>query len=132
MVERNFEELHALPRERMRVIHNGVDVDRFTPAPAMAQREETRRELGVGDAVLFLMLAHNLLLKNAEALLRAAAKLKADAKQVQVLIAGGKKPDRFVKLAGKLGISDQVTISRPGRSVSLLRGGGCLRAPDLV
>ena len=111
MVQRNFEELHRLPRERMRVIHNGVDVERFTPALRETLREPMRRELGVGDAVLFLMLAHNLLLKNAEAVIRATAALKARGKAVRVVFAGGKKADRFIKLARKLGVSDQVTFA---------------------
>jgi UDP-glucose:(heptosyl)LPS alpha-1,3-glucosyltransferase len=110
MVQRNFAELHGLPAERMRVIHNGVDVERFTPALRETLREQTRRELGAGDAIVFLMLAHNLLLKNAEAVIRATAVMKARGKLVRVVLAGGKKADRFVKLASKLGVSDQVTF----------------------
>ncbi|HEV3410517.1 MAG TPA: glycosyltransferase family 4 protein, partial [Chthoniobacterales bacterium] len=110
MVQQHFETFHGLPRERMRVIYNGVDVKRFTPAARETLREPTRRELGVRDEVLFLMLAHNLLLKNAEALIRAAAKLKAAGKRIRIVIAGGKKPERFVELAKKLGLSDVVTF----------------------
>ena len=110
MVQRNFETLHGLPRERMRVIYNGVDVNRFTPATRERFRETTRRELGVGDGVVFLMVAHNLLLKNAEALIRAGAKLHAAGSAIHVVIAGGKKPERFVQLAKKLGVSEMVTF----------------------
>jgi UDP-glucose:(heptosyl)LPS alpha-1,3-glucosyltransferase len=110
MVQQNFETLHRLPPDRMRVIYNGVDVARFTPAVRETLREQTRRELGVGGEVLFLMLAHNLLLKNAEALIRAAAKMKANGKPIRVVIAGGKKADRFVKLASKLHVSDVVSF----------------------
>ncbi len=110
MVEQNFAVLHHLPRERMRVIHNGVDVERFTPATRETLRAPARRELGIGEEVLFLMLAHNLLLKNAEALLRAAAKLKGAGKAIRVLIAGGKKPERFQQLAEQLRVSDAVSF----------------------
>ncbi len=75
MVQRHFETLHHLPASRLRLIPNGVDVEQFTPAHRAALREPTRRELGLTDETCFLMLAHNLLLKNAEGLLRAAAQL---------------------------------------------------------
>jgi UDP-glucose:(heptosyl)LPS alpha-1,3-glucosyltransferase len=108
MLATNFKVLHHLPPERLRVVHNGVDVERFTPAQRDTHRAATRRELGVGDEVLFLMLAHNLLLKNAEATIRAAAKLARQGARIRVVIAGGKKPQRFIKLGRKLKISHLV------------------------
>jgi UDP-glucose:(heptosyl)LPS alpha-1,3-glucosyltransferase len=110
MLAHNFESLHHLPAARMRVIYNGVDVERFTPLHREKYRDTTRRELGLRDEVLFLMLAHNLLLKNAEATIRAAAKLATAGAALRVVIAGGKKPERFVKLAEKLGIARAVTF----------------------
>jgi UDP-glucose:(heptosyl)LPS alpha-1,3-glucosyltransferase len=110
MLAENFESLHQLPSKRIRVIYNGVDVERFTPLVRDNYREQTRRELGVRDEVLFLMLAHNLLLKNADATLRAAAKLVAAGARLRLVIAGGKKPKRFIKLARKLGIMQLVTF----------------------
>ncbi len=110
MVSHHFESFHHLPTARMRVIYNGVDVERFTPLHREKYRDATRRELGVRDEVLFFMLAHNLLLKNAEATIRATAKLLAAGAAVRVVIAGGKKPERFVALAEKLGIAHAVTF----------------------
>jgi UDP-glucose:(heptosyl)LPS alpha-1,3-glucosyltransferase len=110
MVARNFELLNHLPAERMRVIYNGVDVERFAPVNIKKYRDAMRRKLGLRDEVLFLMLAHNLLLKNAEATIRAAAKLANAGAALRVVIAGGKKPERFVKLAEKLGIAQFVTF----------------------
>lgn len=110
MVAEYFQLWHQLPASRLRVIYNGVDVEKFTPLSREKHRAATRRELGVGDEVLFLMLAHNLLLKNAEATIRAAAKLVAAGAALRVVIAGGKRPQRFVKLAEKLGIAHAVTF----------------------
>src|SRR4029078_3913272 len=75
MVARHFQSYHGLPRHRIRVIYNGVDVEKFTPLHRKKYREEKRRDRGVGDAELFLMLRPNLLLKNADATIRAAASL---------------------------------------------------------
>jgi UDP-glucose:(heptosyl)LPS alpha-1,3-glucosyltransferase len=110
MLARNFESFHHLPASRMRVIYNGVDVQKFKPATRDKYRGATRRELGLRDEVLFLMLAHNLLLKNADGTIRAAARLLKGGAALRVIIAGGKKPERFIKLAQKLGITDALTF----------------------
>jgi UDP-glucose:(heptosyl)LPS alpha-1,3-glucosyltransferase len=110
MVAHHFESLHRLPAERLRVIYNGVDTDKFTPLGREKYRDATRHELGLKDEVMFLMLAHNLLLKNAEGTIRAAAKLTKAGRAVRVVIAGGKRPERFMKLAQKLGIAPAVTF----------------------
>lgn len=113
MVVSHFEMFHGLPRQRLRLIYNGVDVNTFTPANRDRYRHATRKQLGVGDEVLFLMLAHNLLLKNADAIIRAAAELIGLGAPFRLVIAGGKRPDRFVKLARKLEITEQVTFLGP-------------------
>ena len=110
MLADNFETYDQLPRSRMRVIHNGVDVERFAPSNPIQYRDSMRHELGLRDEVLFLMLAHNLLLKNAESTIRAARKLSATGRRLRVVIAGGKKPDRFIKLVRKLGVGSIVTF----------------------
>ncbi|MEO5722181.1 MAG: glycosyltransferase family 4 protein [Chthoniobacterales bacterium] len=111
MVRRHFETLHRLPASRVRVIPNGVNIERFTPKHRDTLRMKTRRELGVDDEVLFLMLAHNLLLKNAEAFLRSAAVLVTAGAPVRLVIAGGKNPEPFVRLVEKLGIARVVTFA---------------------
>lgn len=110
MLAQNFESLHHLAPERIRVIYNGVDTKRFSPSIRDRYREKTRRDLGVSNEVLFLMLAHNLLLKNADSTIRAAAKLTAAGARLRLVIAGGKKPKRFIKIARKLGIARRVTF----------------------
>ena len=111
MLAESFETLHHLPAARIRVIYNGVEVERFTPSDREKYRATTRKELGVrDDEVLFLGLAHNLLLKNAEATVRAAAKLAATGVRLRVVIGGGKNAERFIELAEKLGIAHLVTF----------------------
>lgn len=112
MVRKHFELRHLLPRERLRVIPNGVDVQQFTPEHRDAMRAPTREELGIAEnEVLFLMLAHNLLLKNAETFLRAAAKLRKAGAPLRLVIAGGRKPEPFVRLAVGLGLGRAVLFS---------------------
>jgi UDP-glucose:(heptosyl)LPS alpha-1,3-glucosyltransferase len=110
MVQRHFEILHHLPTERMRLIYNGVDLERFSPARRSVHRAAMRHQLGIKNEVVFLMLAHNLLLKNAPAFLKAAARLSDTGCALRVLVAGGKTIKPFIKLANRLGISRNVTF----------------------
>ena len=110
MVVGHFEKYHGLSPSRMRVIYNGVEVEMFTPANRSKYRESTRHQLGIDHEVMFLMLAHNLLLKNADATIRAAAKLVSGGASLRLVIAGGKRPDRFKKLAKQLNIAESVTF----------------------
>ncbi|HSI11046.1 MAG TPA: glycosyltransferase family 4 protein [Chthoniobacter sp.] len=108
MVQNHFETLHGVPEERLRLIYNGVDLEEFSPAHRETHRAAARQDLGIKDEVLYVMLAHNLLLKNATALLQAAARLIQAGHPIRVLIAGGKRPKPFIQLAEKLGIAGQV------------------------
>lgn len=111
MVLEHFHTLHGVPQERLRLIHNGVDVERFSPQHCAGIREASRRMSGTsGDETVFLLVAHNLRLKNAESAIRALAVLAAGGAPARLVIAGGKRPGPFVELARKLGISDRVTF----------------------
>lgn len=109
MVLEHFHALHGVPRERLRLIHNGVDGERFSTLHCAGIREASRPMTGAsGDETVFLLVAHNLRLKNAESAIRALAVLVAGGAPARLLIAGGKRPGPFVELARKLGISDRV------------------------
>jgi UDP-glucose:(heptosyl)LPS alpha-1,3-glucosyltransferase len=111
MVREHFRTLHGVPEERMRLIPNGVDAERFSPQHCSGFREPMRRELGCPDnELLFLIVAHNLLLKNAEAAIRALARLTATGVTARLVILGGKRPARFIRMARKLGLSERVAF----------------------
>ena len=77
----------AAPRVTM--LHNGVDIKRFTPAGREPVRAEMRRELGLADdAVVFLMLAHNPRLKNVELALRLFHTLARKHPGARLVVAG--------------------------------------------
>ena len=109
MVEDHFHTLHAVPRDRMRLVYNGVDTEHFSPEQCRPLRESARRALGCADGdTLFLLVAHNLLLKNADTTLRALARVVAGGAAARLAIVGGKKPKHFARLAQKLGIAGAV------------------------
>lgn len=98
MTQRHFQELHGLPAERLPVIYNGVEADRFSPAPRRAARNETT----------FLLVAHNLALKNASTAICALARLRTSGWGARLIIAGSRRTERAAQLAKRLGIEDAV------------------------
>jgi len=114
MVRDHFRKIHHLPEERIRLIPNGVDTELFSPEHRTTWREATRRELTCSEnETLFLLVAHNLKLKNAEAAIRALAELRREGAAARLAVVGGKKPLPFQRLASKLGLEDRVIFVDP-------------------
>lgn len=111
MVEKHFRTLHQVPPGRVRVIYNGVDLEKFSPARRGEHREAIRTRLGVGNEPLFFLLAHNLKLKNASTLIRAMGVLAAKNKPARLVIAGNDKTGRAIRQAAREHVAERVTFS---------------------
>ncbi len=81
-------EQHGIPPERMTVIPNGVDTQRFAAVRLDELRGPARHTLDVGGAVLFLTIAHNLRLKGVDTSMRALAALVRQGADVHLAVAG--------------------------------------------
>ena len=102
-------EVEGLPRERIQVIHNGVDTSRYRPA-ATDERMRLRAERGFGrEDVVLIAVASLKPLKQIDVLLRAAARMVHAGLAVRVVVAGD-GPDRAAleSLAVQLGLADCV------------------------
>ncbi len=111
MVQNHFETLHHIPREQIRMIYNGVDIERFSPLTCQPLRDQTRFSLGTSkNEVLFVMVAHNLRLKNAETAIRALKVVVSCGAPVRLLIVGGKKPKPFLEMTKKLGLMNLISF----------------------
>jgi UDP-glucose:(heptosyl)LPS alpha-1,3-glucosyltransferase len=103
--------LHGLRPEQVALIYNGVDCQRFSPAHRMRYRDAIRRHIGVNDETLVLLLAaHNFLLKGVPQFLRVGSKLAANGRPVHVLVAGGKRLERWRLFAARLGLAKRATF----------------------
>ncbi len=112
MVYRDMQRLHGLPDARLRLIYNGVDVERFTPERRDACRKQTRQRLGLCDSeMLFLIVAHNLKLKGVPTLIRALGQLRGEGVPAKVVVVGGKRTLAMRQLAKWHGVDQQVTFS---------------------
>ncbi|MBN1589297.1 MAG: glycosyltransferase family 4 protein, partial [Pirellulales bacterium] len=87
---------HQVPRDRIRLIYNGVDTERFSPVHRACHRHRIRRELGISEqSTLLLIVAHNFRLKGVPTLLEAMAQWP-HAQPADLVVVGGKRPGRFV------------------------------------
>ena len=109
---------NGFPADRMVVIHNGIDAERFTP-DARA-RDEVRREWGVGaDDVLVGLVARLDPKKDHATFLRAAASVLRARSDVRfVCVGGGPEPYRaaLAGLASDLGLDERLTWAGGART----------------
>ncbi len=117
MVEGHLRQYHDVPADRLRLVYNGVDVDRFSPDACRPHRQAVRRRLGVADETLLLIVAHNFRLKGVSTLLRAVGRLRRAGHAVHLAIAGGKNARSYERLAKRLGIAAHVSFLGPQSDV---------------
>ena len=111
IVADDYERRHGIHAGQIKVIYNGVDCQRFSPAHRTTYRALVRRNLGVADdALLLLLAAHNFRLKGVPELLALAARLNANKRPVHVAIAGGKRSEQWRRTAKKLGLAGRVSF----------------------
>jgi UDP-glucose:(heptosyl)LPS alpha-1,3-glucosyltransferase len=112
-------DLHPLPARRIQVIHNGVDTQIFHPEARRRRRLDARRQLGMGDEPLFLLVAHNLLLKGADTAIAALARLPAGCR-ARLVIAGGDADVPWRRRVRRAGLDGRVLFLGPGQDIPLL------------
>jgi UDP-glucose:(heptosyl)LPS alpha-1,3-glucosyltransferase len=101
MVARDLTEFHSVHPERIRLIPNGVDTERFSPAPAK-QRECHRERLNLAGNTVFLFAARNPRLKGIGPLLKAFSSAVLKRPDLRLVVAGsepGPESLRFVHAA---------------------------------
>lgn len=107
----DFRRLHGVRPERIRVVPNGVDTNRFSPQHREDNRRAVRRRLGVDDSTLLLLIvAHNFRLKGVPALMKAVSRLSASGRSVHLAVVGGKRLRAYRWKAALLGIGSRVTF----------------------
>lgn len=90
---------------RLRVVPNGVDTAVFRPEGREGDRRLLGQALGIPAAApVFLFAASNFRLKGLDLALEALVRRPA----AWLLVAGGDRPDLFVRRAGELGVADRV------------------------
>ena len=109
-----YREKYPIDPSRMRVLHPGVDLARFSSPDRDACRREVRARYAIGPSeVVILFVGMNFEVKGLEAVLRAVARAKAlrpDA-ALRLLVVGRGNEGKYGALASSLGIADSVVFA---------------------
>lgn len=119
LVKEQFIQFYNINPERIVVIPNGVDVEKFKQLRAKVNRESLRNQYGIPrDGFLLLFVGNEFDRKGLDVLIRSLAVFKRD--DVQLLIIGADDPTPYASLAASLGISNKVIF------------GGRVRGPEAL
>jgi len=105
-------DFYKMPEERIRVIYNGVDVEKFRPQP---NKDEIRQKLGFReDSRLILCVGRLYHRKGLSTLLRAVPKVVSTFDDVRFVVAGrglGGEEKELLSLAARLKVKDLITFT---------------------
>ena len=114
MVADDFLRYHAVRPEQIRLIYNGVDTERFSPANRDRFREPVRAQHDLGkDEVVFVFVGHDFRRKGLATAIRALGRLTAGRHDAHLLVVGGKRFGPYQRLAQRCGAADRVTFVGP-------------------
>jgi UDP-glucose:(heptosyl)LPS alpha-1,3-glucosyltransferase len=110
-ISQMVKEYYGVPEEKIAVVFNCVDLDRFHPRNREKYRGQKRKALGIGENTLLLLFAgNNFRLKGLEPLLRALVLLRKwfPNQPSCLLIAGRGQKGRYLRKARELKASDLI------------------------
>jgi glycosyltransferase involved in cell wall biosynthesis len=123
---RDLVERSRVPRAKVRVIHNGVDLARFDPARADGAR--VRRELGLGGAPVLAIVGRMTPQKDHRTFLAALAAVRREVPRVRALIVGdGPLRGALEGEAARLGLGEACRFAGVREDIP-----NCLAAASLV
>ena len=116
-----IERLFGTPRERVTVVHNGVDLERFHPDSREKFGAQTRQELGLGgEGWTVLFVGSGFERKGLGPLLEGFA-LARD-RRARLIVAGKGRIEPYRLVAERLGIAERVVWAGPRPDVERLYG----------
>ncbi len=111
-----YREKYRIEPSRMRVLHPGVDPERYSPSDRAACRDSVRGRYGIGPAeIVALFVGMNFEVKGLDAIIEAVAKAKAlrPGAGLRLLVVGKGNEGRYRSLAASLGVGDAVIFAGP-------------------
>jgi len=108
MVRGDMQEFYRVPDERLHLVYNGVDLERFSAAACEAKRAEARAAMGLADdETCFLIIAHNFRLKGVRELVEAASQIDRR-KPWRIVVIGKASAKPYLELAEELGCPERL------------------------
>jgi UDP-glucose:(heptosyl)LPS alpha-1,3-glucosyltransferase len=111
MVHRDISAYYGISADRMAVIYNGVDIERFHPRNR-SYAEEIRSHYGFSPKdVVLLFVSNNFRLKGLLYLIQALALIKRKRENVKLLVVGRDSAEPYRRLTKKIGCADDVLFA---------------------
>jgi UDP-glucose:(heptosyl)LPS alpha-1,3-glucosyltransferase len=110
MVKQDVMHWYGIPEDRIAVVYNGVDTERFHPRNQQ-HREEIRRRHGIGDEFVILFVSNNFRMKGLGHLIKALAEMKREHPSLKLLVLGRDRRGPYLRLAERLGIPQDVIFA---------------------
>jgi UDP-glucose:(heptosyl)LPS alpha-1,3-glucosyltransferase len=111
MVKQDIMQWYGIPENQIEVVYNGVDIERFYPGNRQ-YRGEIRRRHGINDEFVILFVSNNFRMKGLGYLIKALAEIKKENHPpVKLLVLGRDRQTPYLRLAKKMGISEEVVFA---------------------
>ena len=108
MVKEDMMQWYQIPEDRIKVVYNGVDTERFNPQNRK-YRDEIRKRYGIEDEFILLFVSNNFRMKGLGYLIKALAKMKkGNYPSFKLFVLGGDHQAPYRRLAHKTGVCDKV------------------------
>lgn len=113
MVKKDIIKFHGLPEDMIKVVYNGVDLDKFTPNNKEKFREKTRNLYNIDNQeIVMLFIANNFRLKGLHCLIKAVSILKTNTNErFRLIVAGRGNALKYMKLAEKSGCARNIIFA---------------------
>ena len=112
MVRRHVLEHYRVPEDRLHVIYNGVDTDRFTPENRERFRASMRDQFALReDDIVLVFVANNFRLKGLMPLIRAVGALRKAGAPVKLIVVGRDRQKRYLQAAKDLACNDAIVFA---------------------
>lgn len=125
MVKKDIIKYHNFSESKIKVVYNGVDLDKFNPRNRAIFRNEIRKTYGIDDrTVMLLFIANNFRLKGLYPLIKAIAILKTKVREpFRLIVAGRGKRQKFIRLIRKVGCEENIIFTGQIKEIERLYAG---------
>jgi len=111
MVKQDIMRWYKIPEDRVEVVYNGVDIERFHPR-SQRYRSEIRKRHQMGEEFVILFVSNNFRMKGLSYLMKALARLKReDHPRFRLLILGRDQKRPYLRFARKIGILEETVFA---------------------
>jgi len=112
MVKQDMMRWYRIPEEKIAVVYNGVDIERFHPRNRQ-YRQEIRSRHGIGaEEMVILFVSNNFQMKGLGLLIKILAKIKKEnLPPFKLLILGRDRQDSYLGLARNKGIFEEMVFA---------------------